>query len=154
MRPLKLRPGRNCLEYAYVGSRVTCDPAPTDTDRDILVLIHKEHGGHLFDQILCKGGEWCTMIDYGDSMDAMRLGDDNFIITDCPVYFQNFLRLTAVVKHLNIMDKETRHAVFKAMIDGDQSLLKHHISSTKRAPKLLKLPKWLATPVADPGAPF
>lgn len=31
-----------CLKYELVGSRVTCDPAPTDTDQDVLVLTTPE----------------------------------------------------------------------------------------------------------------
>lgn len=31
-----------CLKYELVGSRVTCNPAPTDTDQDVLVLTNDE----------------------------------------------------------------------------------------------------------------
>lgn len=118
-----LEPGKNCEEFAYVGSRVTCNPAPTDTDRDILVLCVEGEKGELCDMIARAGGEVCGNVDYGDDMIPMRLGEDNFLVTEDEDYYEKFLAVTAVARGLNIMDKNSRHAMFKALLDDDFKLV-------------------------------
>ena len=58
----KLEPGKNCTEYAYVGSRVTCNPAPTDTDRDILVLCVEGEMREVMQQIYDAGMQIKTIV--------------------------------------------------------------------------------------------
>lgn len=111
-------PGKNCTAYAFVGSRVTCDPAPTDTDRDVLVLCVEGEVDEVVGNICDAGGEPCSMVSYGDSMTACRLGDDNYIVTDDREYFDRFLALTAWAMKHNIMSKVDRHELFQAGVDG------------------------------------
>lgn len=111
-------PGKNCEAWAFVGSRVTCNPAPTDTDRDVLVLCVKGEVDEVISGVIDAGGEYCSPVDYGDSMTAVRLGDDNYIITDEREYFERFLTMTRLAKSWNILDKGKRHELFQAAIDG------------------------------------
>lgn len=128
----ELKPGVNCERFAYVGSRVTCNPAPTDTDRDILVLCVEGESCDLIHKIFQAGGEPCGVLDYGDDMKPVRLGEDNFLLTEDEDYYQKFCELTSVVRYLNIMDKPTRHHVFSAMLDGAWSQVGGRIESVSR----------------------
>lgn len=111
-------PGVNCTAWAFVGSRVTCNPTPTDTDRDVLVLCVAGEVDEVVGNICDAGGECCSAVDYGDSMTAVRLGDDNYIITDEREYFDRFVVMTQLAKNWNILDKGKRHELFQAAIDG------------------------------------
>lgn len=129
----KLEPGKNCTEYAYVGSRVTCNPAPTDTDRDILVLCVEGELREVMQQIYDAGGDACGDKDYGDDMVAMRLGaEDNYLLTENEDYYEKFIAVTAVARGLNIMDKSSRHAMFKCLLDDDYSLVGGRIERVRR----------------------
>ena len=110
-------PGKNCSAWAFVGSRVTCNPAPTNTDRDVLVLCVPGEVEQVVSAICDAGGECCSLVDYGDSMTAVRLADDNYIITDEQNYFDRFIVMTQLAKNWNIMDKGKRHELFQAAID-------------------------------------
>lgn len=133
--------GVNCTSWAFVGSRVTCNPAPTDTDRDVLVLCVAGEVDEVVSAIVAAGGECCSAVDYGDSMTAVRLGDDNYIITDEQEYFDRFIVMTQLAKQWNIMDKGRRHELFQAAID-------------KREPWCLPEERIVVNHAPAPGSPF
>lgn len=112
-------PGKNCTAWAFVGSRVTCNPAPTDTDRDVLVLCVEGELHEVISDIIVAGGSVCGSQDYGDVMTAVRLGDDNYIMTEDDDYFERFVVMTQLAKRWNILEKDKRHELFKAAIDID-----------------------------------
>jgi hypothetical protein len=123
--PIDLIPGANCLEYAFVGSRVTCEPPVLDTDCDIIVLFERYPGlAAMQSAIYQAGGEQCGE-DYGGEAELipMRLGDHNYLLTLSPTYYRTFLHVTAVAKHLNLLDKADRKAVFACLMDGDTSYM-------------------------------
>lgn len=130
----ELKPGVNCEEFAYVGSRVTCNPAPTDTDRDILVLCVEGEMGELVERIMQAGGSVCGDADYGDTMIPLRLGEDNFLVTEDEEYYHHFRAVTAAVRFLNIMDKPTRHAIFSALLDGNYKFIGGEIPRNTMVP--------------------
>lgn len=134
-------PGKNCTRWAFVGSRVTCNPAPTDTDRDVLVLCLVGEAQEVVEAICDAGGECCSLVDYGDSMTAVRLGDDNYIITDEADYFDRFIVMTQLAKQWNILDKGKRHELFQAAID-------------KREPWCLPEERIAVNHPPSPGSPF
>lgn len=117
--------GINCSAWADVGSRATCDPAPTDTDRDVIVLCVSGEAHDLADKIYRQGGELCGA-EYGEFEDdygilPVRLGDDNYLITESAEYFYRFVAVTEFAKRVNLMDKADRKALFAAAMDSERA---------------------------------
>jgi hypothetical protein len=112
------------LQTEPVGSRVTCDPAPTDTDRDWLVLVDSNEGLFELATNLQKDG-WSMPEPYipleggtGDETVFMscRKAEDNLILTDSPGFFKKFMAASSVAKRLNLLDKADRIALFQAVL--------------------------------------
>lgn len=115
-----LQPGKNCHAWAFVGSRVTCDPAPTDTDRDIIVMCCKGELYELAERIMQAGGTPCGE-DYHDPENMLhpyRLEGDNYLLTESPEYFHRFIAVSEFCKAQNFMDKAVRKALFQAAMDS------------------------------------
>lgn len=114
-----------CADYRLVGSRVTCDPAPTDTDEDVLVLAREEKW---------EFAEWATTIGFTmggsdptehdpesrDDFLSLRRGDVNLIVVDKEESWRRFLAATHVAKRLNLLEKSDRIALFEAVRYGNQ----------------------------------
>lgn len=110
-----------------VGSRVTCDPPPTDTDQDYLVLVSDKRAaieslksiGFEYSADPEKVEEYQRMNETAAwSFTSMWFGDVNYIITDSQFFFERFLTATHVCKKLNLMKKEDRVMVFEAVRGG------------------------------------
>lgn len=110
-----------------VGSRVTCDPPPTDTDEDYLVLT-KDKGATIA-ALKSIGFEYSAdpekLKKYEQmnetaawSFTSLWFGDVNYIITDSQFFFERFLTATHVCKKLNLLKKEDRIMVFEAVRGG------------------------------------
>lgn len=105
--------------YEPVGSRVTCDPAPQDTDEDYLVL------DSMIDSIPAKleaagftvegESEFYTGNDAGGFV-SYRKGNVNVICTSDGDFYQNFLTATALAKRFNLLRKADRIALFQAVL--------------------------------------
>lgn len=120
----KFAAGVNCVMWADVGSRVTCDPAPTDTDRDVIVLCKSGELGDVASSVCRVGGELCGE-EYGEFEDAygilpIRLGDDNYLLTESTEYFWRFIAVTTFAKKMNFLDKAVRKELFAAALDCEQ----------------------------------
>lgn len=115
--------------FERVGSRVTCDPAPTDTDEDFLVLavepwklidslkmIHgfKRGGSELVDDETDKDHHASK---YGFA--SLKLGHVNLIITEDSEFYRRFLAASSVAKRLNLLEKADRIALFQAVLYGN-----------------------------------
>lgn len=119
-----------CLKYELVGSRITCDPAPTDTDQDVLVLTTAElwtqHLGiGLAASGFEKGGSDCGdvmgyMAQTPLSFQSFTFGDLNLIITFDPEFYRRFMAATGVAEHLNLLDKGDRVMLFQAVLYGNE----------------------------------
>ena len=108
------------IEMEYVGSRVTCNPAPTDTDEDILLLVDD------LEEVIVRctnqgyvGGE--TYFDSGaitklPDFCSLRKGDMNLIVTSNKLFYDKFLLATSVCKKLNLLKKNDRITVFQAIL--------------------------------------
>lgn len=114
-------------QITAVGSRVTCDPAPTDTDCDWLVLVGDYNLGGLC-QDLMSGGWELGGSDLPDDVNVLpddskflsyTKGDDNLIITTSLNFHRRFLAATAVSKRLNLLNKDDRIALFQAVLYGN-----------------------------------
>ena len=109
---------------AAVGSRVTCDPAPVDTDQDFLVLVSQ----HFF-----RSGGASALEGAGFKLDnpsqhylpecsafnSWRRGHVNLIVTASYDFHRRFLAATQIAKRLNLMHKPDRVALFQAVLYGD-----------------------------------
>jgi hypothetical protein len=105
----------NVLKIAYVGSRVTCVPAPTDTDEDVLILTDK-----LGEFVRgCNNAGFKDSGSYtGPAFHSLRHGEVNLIITDSEEFYDKFMLATHVCKSLNVLDKQHRIIVFQSILYG------------------------------------
>jgi hypothetical protein len=100
-----------------VGSRVTCDPAPTDTDEDYVVYTENLSTlvGDCIEQGFTHEGSYA-----GSAFVSLRQGPTNLIITDRKEFFNKFILATHVCKTLNVLDKQHRIVVFQAILYGKE----------------------------------
>jgi hypothetical protein len=122
---------RHAERYRLVGSRVTCNPPPLDTDQDVLVEVHSCNRIAMEDQMLQEGyvleGSAPTDVaaGLGDVMDpqrvftSMRKGSMNYILTSDPDFFQRFTAATELAKKFNVLAKADRIAMFQAVLYGN-----------------------------------
>lgn len=110
--------------HQHCGSRVTCNPPPTDTDCDFILLIDDSRWQAFIDEVTHEG--W---VQGGSNMpDAVNtlppekrflsfvLGQDNLIVTQSPIFYARFIAATHVAKQLNIMRKADRIMLFQAVL--------------------------------------
>jgi hypothetical protein len=102
-----------------VGSRVTCDPAPTDTDEDFLML----DSAGLHDALVSNGFVPCTLVEFYTGNDAgefrsWRKGDVNLIVTPYRDFFDLFVSATHLAKRFNLLQKRDRIALFQVILYG------------------------------------
>lgn len=104
-----------------VGSRRTCNPPPTDTDDDYLVLCNdakqavrslKELGFEPPKSI----GEYVAL--HACSFTSLRFGELNFIVTDDVEWFDKFLTASYFAKKYNVMNKGDRIELFDSFMRG------------------------------------
>jgi len=108
------------VEIVPVGSRVTCNPPPMDTDEDYLIKTKSETDYlELCYLLQCDSWEYCGDDDYA-TMDecvglfsSYRKGDMNYIITDDQNFFNEFIRATAIAKEHNLLHKQERIDLFQ-----------------------------------------
>lgn len=107
-----------------VGSRVTCNPAPTNTDQDWLVLVDEKDFDAFAKTLLSQqwevGGSLIpTDANYlppSQRFNSFTLGIDNLIVTASEEFHQRFLAASAVAKRLNLLNKDDRIALFQAVL--------------------------------------
>lgn len=108
------------------GSRVTCDPAPTDTDEDYLLSVHGIKKQNLSNVVVfLESNGFINESDsehYQDQAEStfvsMRRDEVNLIISTCPDFVKSHKLATAVCKELNLMDKHDRIVLFQAFLYG------------------------------------
>lgn len=116
-----------CVRFEPVGSRVTCDPPPLDTDQDYLVLVDEEDAEAVFSLLSTIG----YALDGSDPGDAFNVADEgcfqsysysdvNLIITADESFFGRFMAASSVAKRLNLLDKADRIALFQAVLYGNR----------------------------------
>lgn len=107
-----------------VGSRVTCNPPPTDTDEDYLVLVKDKVAaiagllaiGFEFSADPVKDAEYAKMNETSQyRFTSLWMGDINYIVTDSEFFFERFLTATHICKTLNLLNKADRIMVFEAV---------------------------------------
>ena len=119
----------SALEIAHVGSRVTCNPAPTDTDNDFLVFISGNFSDaedkKLKDSGFVLGGSVFrsdiknTTGNYEYFFWSYTKGDLNIIVIDSYEFYTKFLYATELSKNLNLLNKGDRIALFQYVLYGN-----------------------------------
>jgi hypothetical protein len=115
------------IEVIPVGSRVTCNPPPTDTDADYLVLCDSEQHGWLHELLDSEnfrftGSRVADAVNYireTDRFESYKAGEINLIITRSPEFHRKFLAASHVAKRLNLLNKADRIALFQAVLYGN-----------------------------------
>lgn len=105
---------RSFRACAKTGSREICTPAPVDTDDDTIILLAP--GEMVSEQTTeaLENNEW----EFGGSLVpgsyfiSWKKGEENWIITDHPLFYEAFTLATGIAKSLNIKDKADRIALF------------------------------------------
>lgn len=108
------------VKMEYVGSRVTCNPPPTDTDEDVLLLTD-DLTMLIADCIevgFTRDGD--HKASYPTSFVSLRNGTMNFIVTDDEEFYKKFMLATHVCKFLNVQGKLNRICVFQAILYGKE----------------------------------
>ena len=109
------------LEYAPTGSRIICNPPPTDTDYDILIRVPETKLG----EFTCVAGDAGWKHEgaehshkYEECRDflSLRKGAFNLIVTDSEDFYRKFDAATHVAKRLNLLNKQDRIALFQAVL--------------------------------------
>lgn len=106
----------HCVAAVPVGSRVTVNPPPMDTDCDILCRCENYDAYETFSSFLCDQ-DWEEEGDYGvmDFVSWRKLvegTDTNLIVTWNEEFFDKFLDATVQCKKLNLQTKDERVALF------------------------------------------
>lgn len=141
---------RYANRYELVGSRITCNPPPVDTDQDVLVYVDGENADYFV--LLMKQAGFNVELGEGYAEDALnggesdrfqsyRQGDVNLIVTIDELFYQRFAYATEIAKRANLMLKDERVELFQAILYGNM-------------PALPEYGEPLARPVPPAPAPF
>ena len=123
-----------------VGSRRTCNPPPTDTDDDYLVLCGdrnqtarslRELGFEPPEDI----EEYVALHDC--NFISLRFGELNFIVTDDMLWFDKFLTASYFAKKYNVTNKEDRIELFSTVMRLDSKSVDYAPNWFKLAQKKL-----------------
>ena len=113
------------LRAMLCGSRVTCRPAPTDTDQDVIVLVRhieptKACGStayaRLYGDLMAEGWVLGGSGEQDDEFESWTKGDINLILTSQEDFYNRFVAATTVCARLNVLDKEDRKAIFRSTL--------------------------------------
>jgi hypothetical protein len=116
----RLLNGSGVISSAPVGSRVTCSPAPTDTDEDHLVWVAILQRA---DEILVAAG-WVfggNETSGGNDFVSWRKDDVNLIVTDDMEFYGKFMLASNLAKRFNLLDKADRIALFQGVMYGHET---------------------------------
>lgn len=121
---LFMRQVDNVVSSHETGSRYICDPPPTDTDRDVIVLVKdlfafvddSQHSGW---EVGGSRHEDITEDDF-EHFDFVSLvnGELNLIVTQREDWYEAFVAATLEAKRLNLLVKADRIALFKKYREG------------------------------------
>ena len=113
-------------QYRFVGSRVTCNPPPLDTDQDVLVHVHQTNMAIVQSKLqaagfVCEGSnpaELNASIDMQSVFFSFRKGDMNYIITSDLEFYNRFSTATELARKWNLLEKADRIQLFQAVLYG------------------------------------
>lgn len=111
-------------EVTACGSRVTCNPPPTDTDEDWLVLANQDRISMLISVLTEEGWNWEGSSEHyqnlaANSFMSWRKDKANLIITASKDFATRHKLATSHCKLNNVMDKQERIKIFQAYLYGN-----------------------------------
>jgi len=120
MNPLPRAVVELCSRIEPVGSRVTCNPAPTDTDADYLAFVQPALWDQLHAALDANGFESHPAYETPESppFASFRNGAVNVIATCEEWFFNRFMAATSIAKRFNLLRKDDRIALFQAVLYG------------------------------------
>lgn len=98
------------------GSRWTCRPPVLGTDDDRLLLV--EDLDVAVERLKAAGWQGGGSRPEGDTWASMRLESVNLILTDNAAFAVRFGTATRWARQLNLLTRESRVALFKAVLYG------------------------------------
>ena len=106
------------------GSRITCAPAPIDTDQDYLVELDYRQSSvsDVINELGKLGYRWEGSEHYQDAAGnfmSWRRDDVNLIVTANPAFAARHRTATRLCTRLNLLDKGDRIALFQAVLYGN-----------------------------------
>jgi len=108
---------RNVIQSEPVGSRVTCNPPPTDTDMDVLVLVRDMK--KFVDDAVVAGFEVGGSFICKDDFTSLTRGEINLIVTQDGEFYRRFWCASRLAKRWNLLFKEDRIRLFQAVLYGN-----------------------------------
>lgn len=113
-------------QITAVGSRVTCNPPPLNTDQDWLVMVQEGDYAKFAEHLLSTGWDVGGSLTPNDAnylpehvrFNSFTKGEDNVIATASTEFHRRFLAASAAAKRLNLLVKEDRIALFQAVLYG------------------------------------
>lgn len=118
----KLMGNEHFLDFTPTGSREICNPAPTDTDYDIVALIG-DKGWRVPEKFGFKSSS-SDEVHYDMAafyeFECFRFGEINLIVTPDSHFFDLWKKATSIAKERNLLKKEDRIVLF------DEIMYDHH----------------------------
>lgn len=112
---------RHVLDWSPTGSRVICDPPPTDTDED-WVCFQPQYDAAIAaleeDGFKSEGSPKFYTGNNRGSFRSLRKGNVNLILTDQREFFDLFVSATELAKRFNLREKADRIALFQVVLYG------------------------------------
>jgi len=108
-----------CESCYLVGSRVTCNPAPTDTDIDI--LCHVSDLADFRESAELQGfetGSYIVPQNRPMSFISLKRDQFNLIVTTDLDFIDKFMLATRTASVLNLLRKDDRVCLFQAILYG------------------------------------
>lgn len=106
------------------GSSVICDPPVEDTDIDFIICTEKEDKLYKFlmdnDFKLSNASEEEYDLE-SEGFSCYRKGNINLIVTENKQWYDKWVLATKVAKKLNLLKKDNRITLFKAILYGEIS---------------------------------
>jgi hypothetical protein len=111
-------------QWMPTGSKVICNPAPTDTDTDYVAVVDGVENLSYAVAILIRHGFKADMDDhYQDLMEysfiSWKRNSDNIILTKNREFYDKHCVATQVCQKLNLLNKQDRIMVFQAVLYGN-----------------------------------
>lgn len=118
------------VNITRVGSRVTVNPPPMDTDDDYLILtaFYQDTANWLLDNGWELGGsrdpQWNVESVNGVQgiWNSFRKDDINLIVTNSNEFYSKFRLAAAVCRRLNLASKQDRIIIHRAIMNGEESI--------------------------------
>jgi hypothetical protein len=123
IKSLLKRIGVKC--YAFVGSRVTCNPPVLNTDVDVLCLFGEGGITKNVIEIEKLGFKYDGDTEYesycgGFGFASYSNHPLNLICTEDEDFYRRFIAASSIAKRLNLLIKEDRIALFQACVYGNE----------------------------------